>query len=395
LARGAVEIAAATDDLLDHADARSALAVALRAAGRREEAEREEVRATQLWEQKGATLLVERARGTEGRTAVVAPAGPPPSEAARPTVRRVRSNAAVMNIRSLEAAVAAQDAEAFDPLISDDAMSVDHTTGTELDRSRIVRSWRTYLAAENFTFGSEPLATLGEALALVRQFSAASGVARGNVDVGAYEREMIVLVEVDTAGRRQRSEFFAPRRLGDAIARLYERYAELHHEGPERERAAATARSVAALLGPPDLWPFAPDVEATDHRSVGWGTLHGPDAAVRVIRALIQLSDDFVNRIDDVISLRSDALLVRWTNSGTDRGSGGAFERRLCQLWMLGADGLMARWEQFDVEQEAEALARFDELPAETVAVRPVHRRVRPNAATAHVRRVEAAFAAR
>ena len=34
--------------------------------------------------------------------------------------------------------------------------------------------------------------------------------------------------------------------LGDAIVRLYERYAELLPDGPEQARAAATAHSVAA-----------------------------------------------------------------------------------------------------------------------------------------------------
>ena len=57
----AVEIAAATDALLDHADARLALAAALRAAGRGREADAEERRAIELWEAKGATLLAERA----------------------------------------------------------------------------------------------------------------------------------------------------------------------------------------------------------------------------------------------------------------------------------------------------------------------------------------------
>src|SRR5262249_40914932 len=61
LARAAVDIAAATDALLDHADARVALAEALRAAGRKAEAAVEEGRAIELWEAKGATLLAERA----------------------------------------------------------------------------------------------------------------------------------------------------------------------------------------------------------------------------------------------------------------------------------------------------------------------------------------------
>src|SRR6185503_14164329 len=59
LARAAVEIAAATDALLDHADARLALAAALRAAGRNDDAAAEERRAKELWEAKGATLLAE------------------------------------------------------------------------------------------------------------------------------------------------------------------------------------------------------------------------------------------------------------------------------------------------------------------------------------------------
>src|SRR6185369_7728537 len=60
LAQAAVAIAAATDALLDHADARLALAAALRAAGRSAEADAEKRRATELWETKGATLLAER-----------------------------------------------------------------------------------------------------------------------------------------------------------------------------------------------------------------------------------------------------------------------------------------------------------------------------------------------
>src|SRR5439155_17019869 len=49
-AQAAVAIAAATDALLDHADARLALATALRAAGRSQEAAAEEARAIELWE---------------------------------------------------------------------------------------------------------------------------------------------------------------------------------------------------------------------------------------------------------------------------------------------------------------------------------------------------------
>src|SRR6185369_6237163 len=61
LARAAVGIASATDALLDHADARRALGAAFRAAGRAAEADAEHARTLELWEAKGATLLVEQA----------------------------------------------------------------------------------------------------------------------------------------------------------------------------------------------------------------------------------------------------------------------------------------------------------------------------------------------
>src|SRR5262249_43347789 len=100
-------------------------------------------------------------------------------------------------------------------------------------------------------------------------------------------------------------------------------------------------------------------------------------------------------RTDDVLALRPEALLVRWTHAGTDRG-GGAVEWCLCELFIFGADGLATRWEQFDAERDAEALARFEEL---TAAPSPVARRrgraVRPNAATANAAAIDAVVAAR
>ena len=239
---------------------------------------------------------------------------------------------------------------------------------------------------------------------------AASGISSGRFDVGAYETEQIVLIEADARGQRRRAEFFADDRLSDAVARLYERHADLLPDGPARERAAATARSVATMMGPADLdrWAtaFAPSIEWADHRTVGLGSVHGAEAVVRGIRALIELSEEFAARVDDILALRSNALLVRWTNFGTARASGGAFERPLLVLWVFGTDGLIARWEQLDPDRADEALARFDELTAEPGAAprlaagasrgaKKRARRVQPNAATANGARMEAGVAAR
>ncbi len=393
LARAAVDIAAATDDLLDHADARQALAVALRSAGRNAEADAETQRAIELWEAKGATLLAERARRGTGDVAR------PETAADEPTAvrRRVRPNAATANAARAEGLIAARDVAALATLQAEDLETVDHPSGAVYDKQGTLTTWRSLFRARDPAYRHEPLATLGDALALCRQWISTSGLTRGKFDVGAHEREDAYLIEVDADGRRRRAEYFAPDRLGDAIGRLYERYAELLPDGAERTRAAATARAVAAmpLAGAVDLDRYvtvlAPDVDLIDHRTVGPGALHGPQAVIQGLRSLLDLTADFTNRVDDILRLRSDALLVRRATFGTDRASGGAFERQLVLLAVFGIDGLLTRIELFDVVHEDDALARFDELTTPRVS----RRRVRANAATAYIARVDSALVSR
>src|SRR5262249_17475495 len=247
-------------------------------------------------------------------------------------------------------------------------------------------------AARASASGAEPLAPLGASLALCRHSLSASGVARGEFDVGAYESERIGLIEVDTEGRRRWTEIFASNQLGTAIARLYERYARLLPAGLARARAVATARSLATIFE--NLFisgrigaVLRPDVEFIDHRTLGLGSTRGADAIVRGIDSLYELTSDRATRVDDVVGLRSDALLVRLRDSGTLRVGGGDFERNFLVLWVFGPDGLVTRWEQFDADRDDEALARFDERTARS--------RIRPNAATANIVRLVAATNAR
>src|SRR5439155_6352332 len=194
--------------------------------------------------------------------------------------------------------------------------------------------------------------------------------------------------------------------LGSAVARLYERYADLLPDSPSCTRAAATARSIAAMMAPTEDFDrynaaIAPTVEFVDHRTVGIGSGRGAEAFREWDRSLLEVAENLAFRVDDILCLRSDALLIRWTNSGTLRAGGGAYERCLLMLWMYGPYGLLRRYEQFDANCDHEALARFDELATESPATpsraaeRPVRRRVRPNAATAHAARLDAAIAAR
>src|SRR5262249_47046685 len=149
--------------------------------------------------------------------------------------------------------------------------------------------------------------------------------------------------------------------------------------------------------------PFAPSIEWEDHRTVGLGSTRGAEAALRGIRTLFELVEGSAYRVDDILALRSDALVMRWTHSGVDRAGGGAIERQFIALQLFGDDGLIPRNAQFDANGDAEALARFDELvltPVERLAAKPravprVQRRVRANAATASAARADAAIAAR
>ncbi len=308
---------------------------------------------------------------------------------------RLRPTAATVFAARSDAAFAARGDAALERLIRDDYEMLDHPSSVTYDRAAELASHRALLSAREPVLRHEPLATLGASLALCRQECRASGVASGDLDVGAIERDRISLIEADAQGCVRRIEIFALDRLGDAVARLYERHAELLPDGPEHARAAAITRSLAAIpLGGPfdvDRYAavFAPDIEAFDPRTVGFGTLRGADQVLRPLRAFQELTEDPAGHVGEVLGLRSDALLVRWTSSGRLRSGGGRFERPLLALWAFGADGLLTRWVQHDPVRVAEALARFDEL----AATQPL-RRVRPNSVTENAAHVVAAVRA-
>lgn len=374
LAQAAVALAATTDAFLDHADARLALAAALRADGHDDEADREELRAVELWESKGATLLAERA----GRRS------PPPSRLPEASPARVRPNAATRNAERLLAATQAHDAGGVMATCSPGLEVIHHPTGLLLGASELIAGLRPLFAAGNVVFGQETLASLGESLALVRRTISQEDVQSG----------VLVSFEVDAEGRQSRSEVFDGARLDDAIARLYQRHAELLPEGAERRRAAATAQTMAVFMqgagaGEAVMAPVvAPDVEGIDHRRIGTWSGRGAPAYFAHLRAL---TDSVVFDHRDVLALRPNALLVRVAHSGIDRASGGRYERLFLSFLVLGDDGRLTHVEWFDADRDAEALARLDEL-VEPMSLRL---RPRPNRALEKLERFGAALAAR
>src|SRR5215468_5776357 len=252
-----------------------------------------------------------------------------PSRAVAQRKRRVRPNAASACAVAFEAAVARRDFDAIAARITDPSAVVDHTTGTPYDREGLLTTWRSLLATRDGTQRIEPLATLGDSLVLYREWVSASGFTGRNFDVGPYDFEHVILLEVDGDGRRRQTDVFATDRLGDAMVRMYERYADLLPDGPARTRASTTARSVAAYLGRLDIdrmiSAVVPRIEYHDHRHLGFGAMHGIQEFGPVARSLFEVVDDVGNRVDDVVDLRPDAGLLRLTNFGTHHASGGPY----------------------------------------------------------------------
>ena len=82
---------------------------------------------------------------------------------------------------------------------------------------------------------------------------------------------------------------------------------------------------------------------------------------LRSVGSLLEAADDVATRVDDVLAVRPDALVLRWATFGTARLGHGPFEWQFLRLLFFGADGLLERAEQFDVDRDGDALAAFDE----------------------------------
>ncbi len=398
LAEAAVAIAAATDALLDHADARLALAAALRAGGRGAEADAEERRAFELWEAKGATVLAGRAQRPMPveRPAAAAPTARPGARSAR----RVRPNFASEHTQRMDLAVAARDVGAIRDLWRDDVVHVDHVHGVSYGAAESIARFRSLIEEASGTrVWHEPLATLGPTLALCRVRTAAAETTVRDAAAGPSETSYVIVVEADECERGVHIDIYPADKLGAAVARLYERHALTLSDGPERERAAVTARVVAFMVTqtpgvPPafdELW--APTSITVDHRSVGYGTLTGEDSS-KFLTSWRELAEGMQLHVDDVLALEPHGFVRKTTSSGVWREGGGAFERTVCMLSAFGADGRVTHHETFDADREADALARFDALTAGVPTMQPMRRRVRANDASALAARFEAIFTA-
>ncbi len=238
-ARAAVEIAAATDALLDHADARLALAAALRAAGHGAEADGEEAQAVALWAVKGATLPMARF----GRYARI------PASGDAPATMRIASAASRCLERSDELA-----AGSAIPVRAAAAPALEFAAGAELTRAFMrafaardwaalaallapglvvhdhrLLGWETLYGPAAYVEALESLIALApDAVLRIDHIKTAdAGFLYGTTwlgtrDGGSFEAPSITVCELDAAGLIRRFDQYDLAQLDQATARFDE-----------------------------------------------------------------------------------------------------------------------------------------------------------------------------
>ena len=367
LARAAVEIAATTDALLDHGDARHALAVVLRAAARAEDADAEEGRAIELWEAKGATLLAERAWRRGGRRDE-RPDGAPrvPSETSPPGQQAHGLVNAVCRLQvDLERRWRDRDWDGvvatFAPVPRlEDRRSI---IGLDLVGEDFFANMRLLFTTPSSEWRSEPIATRGERLALFRvQFTGEVG--RG----GAMGDEHLAIVEHDASGRRAGFVVFDVGDLDAAYGELDGRfaagegapYAELlaYHQA-FRLAAAARDRDALRRLLPEDFTLLS------HRRFANTGRCMTREEYLASLSVMDDLDVRGRLRVDHTLGICATAIIGVSTWHGA--ASGGDFES--ASVFVARHDGrAFHTFELFDVEQLDVARARYAELAAEAPA---------------------------
>ena len=180
-----------------------------------------------------------------------------------------------------------------------------------------------------------------------------------------------------------------------------------------RDPARAIARAhlpagERARLGGARIDCYGPDHEVIDRRVLGWETLHAPEGIVGMFQSWTEVAPDV-----DFRSSPSPAMTTTTPSSATaptvTRLTGGGPMEFVVTAIVTFRDGIQLRAELFAADDEAAALARYEELrsanrpatsdPFRTTrhdsarAPRPLHRRLQQPRLARHARRLRAGFA--
>lgn len=363
LAEEAVAIAAATDILVDHANALTALARVRAAAGQTAEAQVSAAAAQALFDQKAATVRVE----LDGLSVPLS-SGPDdvePSPADEPLLdSSVLRNACTEVLQRSVEYYEGSDWAAVAALVADDMHTESRRSGPTLGRvqtavevvQQLERSFETgYTRMER-----EDVAIRGERFSL--------STLRVQTESGA-ETAQLAVCEIDESGRWSRTVSFDD---DDLVAALVE-LDRLYFDTIDRDDHAAYAQVVDNLVSrkkdESDFRSFfRPDCVFVEHRLPSLDHLSRVDLpaefGIADYEALWETSPMKAGSIYSIGGVgfvrqiqRSEPTLAL-VDIQVDAGD---YRERTLGIAEV-RDGLMARWETFDPNDLDLALARFDEL---------------------------------
>ncbi|WP_420540831.1 BTAD domain-containing putative transcriptional regulator [Mycolicibacterium septicum] len=379
VAEEAVAIAERTDALVDHGDACLVLAAVLRAAGDGAGARVAAERSSELYEQKGAVALAEKARGLLGGRTPSAPTAPPESPVIEP------NNACVRVCKQLAAAVEHEawgDLEGlFAPgVVVESRRRIVGFTPINLPPRDWPREMRRYLELGMVQHRPVFVAARGERLALVRL-----SVGTDDISRGAPQDELFQVIGLDEDGLIALQVWFDIEDIDAALAELdaqYERFEALQQQSqsqvPQRYSdtacTRASKRAVAAIdAGAWDEFEriFAPEGYIESRRKlVGFErTEFSPHDVMHQTRC--DLENGIMRAEHVILAVRGERLALARVILGTVDESPGAPKDEVLQVFGIDEDGRIALQIWFDVDDADAALAELDSLHARFEDERP------------------------
>ena len=361
LAGDAVEIAAATDLILDHADACVALARLRERDGDLGGAATNRADALRLYALKGATEPVHRLGATEPAVEPSATQSAPRPEAARRPVSAdsrtpYAENLAATKLERGWRLLAAGQLDEFAAMNADDVALIDRRSVVAEDlygREHIIASVRAFADLGLDAAQPEVLAVRGSKLSLAR------------VTLGFGNTSEIVtlhVLELDEHGLAVRHVFFDEHDLDAAIDELDQRYAA--GEGAEHldllRPIVAFYRAIRGEQADGGRDLMAPGFEYVDRRPLGFGR-GDRDYFVTGMRSFGAVGMTDATEINRTVHVSGRALLVVQSVVRTNEQAS-EYEWTDATLLALDASDRVHRVEHFALDDWGLALARLDEV---------------------------------
>ncbi|WP_137146718.1 BTAD domain-containing putative transcriptional regulator [Mycolicibacterium sp. CR10] len=358
VAEEAVAIAERTDALVDHGDACLALATLLDVAGDTAGARAAAERAAGLYELKGATALVEKAR----RLCVGAEI--PPTAAPAERVIAAADSECVRRIRRLDAAVDREDWADFAGLFATNVSVESRRKVVGFDRlvfssSECVREIRQICETDAVRRSHEILAVRGERVALTRM-----AIGTADESPGAARDELLELFGLDTTDRLALLVSFDVEDLDEALAEMEALHVQIDEvrTRPLLENGASRVESRCYALFAEgrvdDISALLSDDHRNEDRRLGLGRESNDRAAALAnIRVIAGLGVDITNT---PLALRGDRLCLSHIRFDEKETRGQGFQVETLELTELDPSGVMRARFVFDVDDLDAALAELD-----------------------------------